>query len=70
MSVEPAMTRFQWVRPMKACRSRAGPKATVYLVGSRHGYRRGPMKPVQLLMKVNTATEARAGLVSGLVMCQ
>ncbi len=34
-SVEPAMTRSQRVRPMKACWNWAKPRATVYLVGSR-----------------------------------
>ena len=70
MSVEPAMTRSQRVRPMKAYWNRAKPRATVYLVGSRDGYSRGPMKSFQLLMKGNAATVARAGLAGSMMMRQ
>ena len=70
MSVEPTMTRFQRVRPTKACWNRAKSGATVYLVESRDKHSRGPMKSFQLLTKVNTATVAKAGLASGMMMCQ
>ena len=70
LSVEPAITRFQRVRPMKACWNRAKPGATVYLVESRDKHSRGPMKSFQLLMRVNTATVAKPGLASGMMMCQ
>ena len=59
MSVEPTMTRSQRVCPMKAYWNRAKPRATVWLVGSRGRYSRGPMKSFQLLMKGNAATECR-----------
>ena len=67
VSVESAMTRFQRVRPMKACWNRAKPRATVYLVESSDKHSRGPMKSFQLLMKVNAATVAKAGLASGMI---
>jgi hypothetical protein len=70
VSVEPAMTRFQRVCPMKACWNRAKPGAAVYLVESRDRYSRGPMKSFQLLMRVNTPTVAKAGLTGGMMMCQ
>ena len=42
VSVEPAMTKSQRVRPMKACWNRAKPGATVYLGGSRDRYKQWP----------------------------
>ena len=37
------------------------------MVGSRDRYSRGPMQSFPLLMKVNTATVAKAGLTSGMI---